>query len=114
MFRLLALLAVAVAVQGASITKTGHRPNSLTLEVGGVGSGAFDPARFSSWCQHHEIDSRSPLVHAKPGGHCPDTAGNIYNANCVNNGEVSVPLLATTACFRRTRQSVLPPRMHHT
>ena len=80
---LLAALPAAAAV--ASIKKTGHRPQSTTVQISGVGSGAFNPARFSSW--HFEVDQRFPLIHAKPGGHCPDTQGNIYNANCVNNGE---------------------------
>ena len=65
---------------GPTITRVGSQPaGSTTLRVDGVGSGAFDPSRFSSW--HH--DARFPLIAPKEGGTCP---GNIYNANCVANG----------------------------
>ena len=79
------LLVVLLATSAAAATmkKTGHNPHSTLLQISGVGSTAFDPARFSSW----HFDQRLPLIHAKPGGHCPDVRGNIYNANCVNNGE---------------------------
>ena len=69
------LTALPAVASAASIQKTGHRPQSATVQISGVGSGAFDAARFSSW--HFEVDQRFPLIHAKPGGHCPDTQGNI-------------------------------------
>lgn len=79
----LQLMMAAAVASGFSITKTGHRQHSSTLEVAGVGGGTFDVERFSSW----HYDARSPLIHANAGGDCPDAQGNIYNANCVNNGE---------------------------
>lgn len=63
--------------------RVGHRPLAQDVIVTGIGSGVFEPTKLSSW----NYDSRSPLLEAKPGGHCPDAKGNIYNANCVNNGE---------------------------
>lgn len=88
-FRLVTAVAAAAAsvyVRGATIFKTGTRQGSSTVQVAGVGSAAgpgFNPAQFSSW----HFDERYPLIHAKPGGRCPDSAGNIYNANIVANGE---------------------------
>jgi hypothetical protein len=58
-------------------SRAGH-----TVTIEGVGSGAFDPKKMASW----HYDARFPLVAAKAGGDCPDLGGNIYNANCVQNG----------------------------
>jgi hypothetical protein len=67
----------------AGFVKVGHRPLGQDLVIAGIGSGAFDPAKLSSW----NYDERFPLLEAKPGGRCPDAHGNVYNANCINNGE---------------------------
>jgi hypothetical protein len=76
-------LAAVSSSSAAGFVKVGHRPLSQDVMIAGIGSGVFDPAKLSSW----NFDERFPLLEAKPGGHCPDAKGNIYNANCVNNGE---------------------------
>lgn len=75
--------ALSELIAGATIRRISNDPRANEVRVNGVGSGAFDPGKFSTW----HFDHRAPLIHAKPGGHCPDAEGNIYNANCVNNGK---------------------------
>lgn len=92
MLSLSVLLPAVLRVGGMSITKVGSRPpvgaeaNVITVE--GVGSLPFDPAKMKTW--HYEESARSPLLTAQPPANrthsCPDPGGNIYNANCVNNG----------------------------
>ena len=74
------ILSSCFMVFGYKMVKIGHNAGSSVLTVEGVGSGSFDPTKMSSW----HFDARFPLIAPNAGGICP---GNIYNANCVNNGD---------------------------
>jgi hypothetical protein len=65
----------------ASFVKTGHLdPGSTSLRIDNVGSGNFDPSKFTNWVP----DIRSPLVNPQNNGSCPQ---NIYNPSIVANGD---------------------------